>query len=55
VDVWDALRSNRPYRQGWPDEKVFQYIRSEAGAHFDPKAVELFLQVVNEKIQESAN
>lgn len=55
VDVWDALRSDRPYRPGWPDEKVFQYIRSEAGAHFDPKAVELFLQVVNEKTQESAN
>ena len=49
VDVWDALRSNRPYRQGWPDEKVLQYIRAEAGVHFDPKAVELFLQVVREK------
>src|ERR1700752_3986358 len=49
VDVWDALRSDRPYRQGWPDEKVLQYLRAESGAHFDPKAVELFLQVVNER------
>ena len=53
VDVWDALRSNRPYRQGWPDEKVLQYLRAESGAHFDPKAVELFLGVVNEKKQVS--
>ncbi|NTV62920.1 MAG: response regulator, partial [Oscillochloris sp.] len=22
VDVWDALRSDRPYRQGWPEERV---------------------------------
>ena len=49
VDVWDALRSNRPYRQGWPEEKVLQYIRAEAGAHFDLQAVELFLQVVKER------
>ena len=49
VDVWDALRSNRPYRQGWPDEKVLEYIRTQAGTHFDPKAVELFLHVVNGK------
>jgi PAS domain S-box-containing protein/putative nucleotidyltransferase with HDIG domain len=49
VDVWDALRSNRPYRQGWPEEDVLKYIRSEAGAHFDPQAVDLFLRVVNEQ------
>ena len=53
VDVWDALRSNRPYRQGWPDEEVLEYIRSEAGAYFDPKAVEVFLDVVNERTQAS--
>jgi putative nucleotidyltransferase with HDIG domain/PAS domain S-box-containing protein len=53
VDVWDALRSNRPYRQSWPDEKVHEYIRSEAGAYFDSKAVELFLHVINGKTQAS--
>lgn len=53
VDVWDALRSNRPYREGWPEDKVLQYLRAESGAHFDPKAVELFLQVIKGKVQES--
>jgi response regulator RpfG family c-di-GMP phosphodiesterase len=43
VDVWDALRSDRPYRSRWPDEKIIEYIRSQSGKHFDPKVVEMFL------------
>jgi HD-GYP domain-containing protein (c-di-GMP phosphodiesterase class II) len=46
--VWDALRSDRPYRKGWSDEKAREHIRSLAGTHFDPKAVEVFLKVMNE-------
>ena len=46
VDVWDALRSDRPYRPAWPEAQVLTHIRSLAGTHFDPYAVELFLQVV---------
>jgi PAS domain S-box-containing protein len=48
VDVWDALRSDRPYRQGWPEERVLEHIRSLSGTHFDPAAVEVFLRVVRE-------
>ena len=48
VDVWDSLRSDRPYRAGWTADKVLEYLRSKAGAHFDPTAVELFLGVANE-------
>ncbi|MBA4421329.1 MAG: hypothetical protein C0391_09300 [Anaerolinea sp.] len=46
VDVWDALRSERPYRAAWPDEEVIGYIKSGSGNHFDPKAVEIFLKVL---------
>jgi len=49
VDVWDALSSDRPYRPAWPREKVIQYILEQAGTHFDPQAVEWFLQILNEK------
>ncbi len=42
VDVWDALCSDRPYRKGWPEEKVREYICSCAGAHFDPEVVKVF-------------
>jgi PAS domain S-box-containing protein len=47
VDVWDALLSDRPYRPGWPLEKVLEYLRAQAGSHFDPKAVDLFFQVLD--------
>ncbi|MCC6442090.1 MAG: HD domain-containing protein [Armatimonadetes bacterium] len=45
VDVWDALRSDRPYRKSWPEEKVREYIRSLSGTHFDPQVVEAFLRL----------
>jgi HD-GYP domain-containing protein (c-di-GMP phosphodiesterase class II) len=44
VDVWDALRSDRPYRSAWPEEKVREYIQSLAGAHFDPRVVQAFFE-----------
>jgi HD-GYP domain-containing protein (c-di-GMP phosphodiesterase class II) len=47
VDVWDALRSDRPYRPGWPEERVFDFIRSRAGADFDPQVVEAFLNLAH--------
>jgi HD-GYP domain-containing protein (c-di-GMP phosphodiesterase class II) len=46
VDVWDALRSDRPYRQGWPDEEVLSYLRTHSGTHFDPQVVEAFLRLL---------
>jgi HD-GYP domain-containing protein (c-di-GMP phosphodiesterase class II) len=42
VDVWDALRSNRPYRAAWPNERVLDYITDNAGKQFAPRSVELF-------------
>jgi putative nucleotidyltransferase with HDIG domain len=34
IDVWDALRSDRPYRQGWSKEKVIKHIKALSGTHF---------------------
>jgi PAS domain S-box-containing protein len=48
VDVWDALSTDRPYRPAWPREKVVQYLVDESEKHFDPKVVEIFLQLVQE-------
>jgi len=47
VDVWDALRSDRPYRLGWPEDKVRQYILDQAGTHFDPQVVQVFFQMLS--------
>ena len=43
VDVWDALLSDRPYRDAWSLSEVLAHIRGEAGKHFDPQVVDAFL------------
>jgi putative nucleotidyltransferase with HDIG domain len=48
VDVWDALRSDRPYRQRWPEEKILEYLREERGKYFDPQVVDTFLALLGE-------
>lgn len=47
VDVWDALTSDRPYRSAWTREQAREHIRAEAGKHFDPQVVDLFLKFEN--------
>ncbi len=46
VDVWDALRSDRPYRKSWAEEKVKMHIQRAAGQAFDPEIVEVFIKDV---------
>ena len=46
IDNWDALLSDRPYRDAWPREKVIRYLGEESGRIFDPKIVPVFLQIV---------
>jgi PAS domain S-box-containing protein/putative nucleotidyltransferase with HDIG domain len=45
VDVWDALRSDRPYRAAWQEDKVLAYIRDSSGTHFDPQVVKAFMRI----------
>lgn len=44
VDVWDALRFDRPYRKAWSEKRVRTHIASLAGTHFDPEIVSVFLR-----------
>jgi PAS domain S-box-containing protein len=48
VDVWDALRSDRPYRPAWPDDQVREYLQKRAGSQFDPTIVVEFLNLLEE-------
>jgi HD-GYP domain-containing protein (c-di-GMP phosphodiesterase class II) len=48
VDVWDALRSERPYRKGWSPEQVREHLVEESSKHFDPQVVEAFLNLMEE-------
>jgi putative two-component system response regulator len=44
ADVFDALTSERPYKQAWPTEKAVELLQKEAGEHFDPSLVPLFVE-----------
>lgn len=46
VDVWDALRSDRPYRPAWSERRVREHLRSVAGTHLDPAVVAVFLNTL---------
>jgi PAS domain S-box-containing protein/putative nucleotidyltransferase with HDIG domain len=46
VDVYDALTSHRPYRRAWTRERTLEHLRSEAGSHFDPDLVQIFIQMI---------
>lgn len=46
ADVWDALVSNRSYNEAWPREKIIDYFVKQAGVHFDPRVVNIFLDLV---------
>ena len=48
VDVWDALSSDRPYREAWPYDKVIAYIKEQSRNHFDPKVVSAFIELLYE-------
>jgi putative nucleotidyltransferase with HDIG domain len=43
ADVYDALISQRPYREGWIKENVINFMRDNRGTMFDPSVVDVFL------------
>jgi len=45
-DVYDALRTNRPYREAWESERVLRYLDERAGKEFDPKIARAFIEMV---------
>lgn len=47
-DVFDALTSTRPYKDPWPLEKAVDYIKENAGSHFDPHLAKLFIEIIPE-------
>jgi len=44
ADVWDAVTSDRSYREAWSREKAVDYILENREFHFDPKVVDMFLK-----------
>ena len=50
ADIYDALSSNRPYKDPFPREKCFQIIREKRGNHLDPQIVDAFFRRESEII-----
>jgi putative two-component system response regulator len=48
ADVFDALTSVRPYKRAWSVEEAVRYIAEASGTQFEPRIVEVFLDIVNE-------
>ena len=48
VDIWDALRSDRPYREAWSTDQVRDHMLSLSGTHLDPNVVSVFLTMIDQ-------
>jgi HD-GYP domain-containing protein (c-di-GMP phosphodiesterase class II) len=46
VDVWDALRSDRPYRSAMSEDQASAIIAEGSGSQFDPRVAKHFLQLI---------
>ena len=51
ADVFDALTSERPYKEAWPVERALELIREGRGQHFDPRVVDVFLERLDEVLE----
>jgi putative nucleotidyltransferase with HDIG domain len=47
-DVYDALRTNRPYRAAWDAPKVMSYMEERSGTEFDADVVRAFVKMMSE-------
>ena len=47
-DVYDALRTRRPYREAWSSSEALAYIQGRAGAEFDPAMVAAFIEMMRQ-------
>lgn len=55
ADVYDAMRSQRPYKRAYSHEETCQYFMEQRGRHFDPDIVDVFLSLEGEFKQISEN
>lgn len=55
VDVYDALTHRRVYKDAWSESQALEYLRSEAGQHFDPELLEVFFNILPRLRQISAS
>jgi putative two-component system response regulator len=50
-DVYDALRTERPYREAWPAERALGYLSDRAGTEFSRDLVDPFVHMMRQHEQ----
>ncbi len=55
VDVWDALLSDRPYRKKWGKDETKNYLREQSGIMFDPKVIEVFIELIENDLYDNVS
>ncbi len=48
VDAWDAMRSDRPYRDALPGEVAIKELKENKGTQFDPEVVDILINMIDE-------
>ncbi len=48
ADVFDALGTDRVYKEAWSNEEIFKLFHEERNRHFDAKLVDIFFENVEE-------
>ena len=51
ADVFDALGSDRVYKEAWDDEKIFNYFKEQRGKQFDPNLIDLFFTHIDKFLE----
>lgn len=51
ADVFDALTMNRPYKKAWSSEQAVDLLKKDAGSHFDPRLIDVFISNLPEVLE----
>lgn len=46
ADVFDALTTERPYKNAWPIDDAVEFLKEQKGKHFDPVLVDKFINIL---------
>jgi len=52
ADAYDAMKSDRPYRKALTEETAIQEFKRGSGSQFEPKLVEIFLEILKQNLSE---
>lgn len=52
IDAFDAMVSNRPYREGLPAEEAIRRLRKDSGTQFDSDVVRCFVRIASQEMKD---